>query len=663
MTHVDAGKTTLTERILFDTGRIHRLGNVDHGNTQMDTHPLEKKHGITISAAATTCRWNDASITIIDTPGHVDFTVEVERSLRVLDGAVAVFSAVSGVEPQSETVWRQAVRLGVPRIAFVNKMDLVGADFARVVAMIGERLDARPAVVQLPLGEGATFSGVFDLVTMQTLVWDGDGLAPSVHPIPETAREQVQAGRARLLDALADADDEFLAAYLAQGEQVSTDIVRAALRRACLSDRLTPVLCGSAQRNIGVQPLLDAIVAYGPSPADRPPVEGVNPDTGATERRGASVDEPFVALVSKVRPSRFGALAFVRIYAGRVRSGMTVLDAANGRRERIGRLLRMHADAQEEVDEAKAGDVVAVAGLRSAVAGRTLSDPSHPLVLKGFEVPEPLIQAAIEPEVSTDRERLSEALAAMARSDPSLRVGADPETGRTLIAGVGELHLRICVETLKEDFGIEARIGAPDVAWRAELTRRAEVDHLLRKQSGGPGQMARVHLVFEPLADGATGLVFVDRIEGGAIPKEFVPAIEKALTAALDDGGPGGVPLLGLKATLMGGDFHAKDSSSLAFEIATREAFRIGVARAEPVVLEPLMRVVVTTPEEHIGAVIGDIRRRRGQVLASEPDGTRHDIVAEIPLAVLFNYVGALRSLTQGRASFTMAFARYAPAP
>lgn len=659
MAHVDAGKTTLTERILFNTGRIHRVGDVHTGNTETDSHALEKMHGITISAAATSCDWRGMSVTIIDTPGHVDFTIEVERSLRVLDGAVAVFSAVSGVEPQSETVWRQAERFGVPRICFINKMDQIGADFARVVDTIAHRLDAHPLVVQLPIEAEADFSGVVDLVEMRAMVWDGESPHPTVAPIPAGIEAATDIARARLVEALAEVDEEMMAVFVDGESGLSAPALRAAIRRACLSNAATPVLCGSAYRNVGVQPLLDAIVDFAPAPSDRPPVTGVNPRTGASEHRFAHADEPLAALVSKVKPSRFGALAFVRIYSGRMAPGQPVAIAASGKTERVGRLLRMHADSYSEIAEAVAGDVIAVVGLKSVGAGATLSDPAHAIVLDGFEIPNPVIEAVIEPRSSQDQERLGQALAIMARGDPSLRVTVDPETEQVLVSGMGELHLQIAVETLKVDFGVDAKIGAPLVSYRAAPSRRAEVDHTLRKQTGGPGQMARVRLAFEPLPQGEVGLLFVNQVVGGAIPKEFVPAIEKALKAALLDGGPGGYPVLGIRAILIDGAFHEKDSSALAFEHAAREAFRIGFAQTSPVLLEPLMRVVVSTPGDYLGGVIGDLQSRRGSLVASEVAGRAHEVIAEVPLAEMFNYVSALRSLSQGRASFTMTFARY----
>ena len=661
--HVDAGKTTLTERILFDTGRIHRIGDVHSGTATTDSHALEKRHGITISAAAVTCGWRETAITLIDTPGHVDFTIEVERSLRVLDGAVVVFSAVAGVEAQSETVWRQADRFGVPRLCFVNKMDQPGADFGRVVGMIGERLGATPLPVQLPIGGEAGFVGVVDLVELVALSWDDGEATPRREPPRDGLRDAAAAARARMLETLAECDDAVLEAWLADPEALSPAAIRDGIRRACIAGRCVPVLCGSAYRNLGVQPLLDAVVDYAPAPEDRPAVTGIDPRSGRAQSRAASLDAPVSLLVSKVQPSPFGALAYLRVYSGRLVGGTTLLDPGSGRTERIGRLLRMHADAREEIDEAAAGDVVVAVGLKSVRAGDTLCDPAHPVRLDGFVVPEPVIEAAIEPRTAEDRAKLGPALAMLERGDPSLRVSTEPESGRMLVRGMGELHLKIVTETLKEDFGVEATIGVPQVAYRAVPTRRAEIDHLLRKQNGGQGLMARVRLAFEPLPEGETGLHFECRSVGGTIPREFVPAIAKALEAALADGGPGGHPVLGLKAVLLDGGFHAKDSSALAFEVAAREAFRLGFPRTEPALLEPMMRVVVATPGEYLGAVIGDLQSRRGQLRATSLVGHAHEAIAEVPLASMFNYVSALRSLSQGRASFTMTFERHARMP
>ena len=663
MAHVDAGKTTLTERILFNTGRSHAVGDVDKGNSEMDWRTLEKRHGITISAAATSCEWCDAAITIIDTPGHVDFTIEVERSLRVLDSAVAVFSAVSGVEPQSETVWRQAERFGVPRICFINKMDQTGADFAMCVAMLRERLGARPLVLQMPVGLESGFHGVVDLVSMTALLWDAGATSPRVSPVPAGLRDEVQLQRRHLLEHVVDFDDAALALYLEDENALDENQIRSLIRLGCVTGRCQPVLCGSAYRNIGVQPLLDAVVDYCPSPSDRPPVEGIDPRTGAKVTRVASCDEPLSALVSKVQMSRYGALSYVRIYSGRIRRGMQLVNGATGKAERIGRLLRMHANRETEIDEAVAGDVIAVVGLKATGAGETLSDPDHPIVLGGFECPDPVIEAVIEPVSSADHERLGQALAMMTREDPSLRVAIDPETGQTLVSGMGELHLMICVESLKEEHNVESKIGPPRVAYREAITSRAEVDYTHRKQNGGTGQMARVRLIFEPRAGDETGLLFENRLTGGAIPKEFVPSIEKALERSLQQGGLACYPVIGLKASLIDGAFHAKDSSGMAFELAAHEAFKIGFAKADPVLLEPVMLVTVTTPGEYLGGVIGDLQSRRGVVVASDMKAAAHEVLAHVPLANMFSYVNALRSLSQGRASFTMRLARYAPVP
>lgn len=660
--HVDAGKTTLTERILFNTGRIHRVGDVHDGNTETDHHALEKKHGITISAAATFCDWNGTGISIIDTPGHVDFTIEVERSLRVLDGAVVVFSGVAGVEPQSETVWRQADRFKVPRICFINKMDQTGADFERVVRMIAERLGARPLVLQLPLGVEGGFTGLIDLVDLQALVWN-NGDAPAVSAIPDAYQSAARTAREHLIEVLAEDDEAILADWLGEGPAVSADQFRSAIRRGCLSGRFTPVLCGSAYRNIGVQPLLDAICAYAPAPEDRPAVEGVDPRDDTPQLRQPLADVPFAALVSKVQVSRYGTLSTARVYSGRIVPGDAVGLSDTGRTERVGRILRLHAATETEVAEAVAGDVVALVGLKSARAGGTLSDPAHPIVLDGFVIPDPVIEATLEPKTRADQDRLRSALDALARSDPSLRVSTDAGTGRTLVAGMGELHLQICVETLKEDFGVEACIGAPQVAYRAVAIRQALVDHTLRKQNGGIGQFARIRLAIGPRANGETGLAFKNATVGGTVPREYVPFIERGLQTAMADGGPGGHPVLGLEATLLDGAFHAKDSSGLAFEIAAREAFRIAFAETDPVLLEPLMRVTVITPDDYLGAIIGDLQRRRGQVLETVAGPRTHELVAEAPLSEMFSYVGTLRSLSQGRASFMMAFDRYASLP
>lgn len=663
MAHVDAGKTTLTERILLNTGRLHRAGDVDHGNTAMDFRAIERRHGITISAAATCCAWNRTSITIIDTPGHVDFIIEVERSLRVIDGAVAVFSAVSGVESQSETVWRQAQRFDVPRICFINKMDQAGADFDRVVAMLRDRLGARPLVVQRPLGAGQAFRGVIDLVSMRALVWDGTAGPPRSEPVPPALAAEAAAARQALLEAVVEYDDEALGRYLAHGDVFDAGAVERLVRIATIAGAGQPVLCGSAFRNIGVQPLLDAIVAYAPAPQDRRAVEGVDPRTGAVKTRAADADAPAVVLCWKVQERRYGALSFVRLYAGRMARGDVVVNAATGVRERIGRLLRMHADKEEEIDAACAGDVVAVLGLKSTVTGETLSDPADPLVLPGLLCPDPVIEAVVEPRAAADREALGQALATMAREDPSLRVSVEADTGAMVVAGMGELHLMIVVETLREEHDVEAMIGAPRVAYRETLTRRAEIDHTHRKQTGGPGQYARVRLALEPLPDTASALVFENRTAGGVLPAVFVAAVERALGQCMSEGTLTGHPVTGIKAVLLDGATHVKDSTPLAFELATRDAFRAAFAAAAPHLLEPVMEVVVTTPGDHLGGVIGDLKSRRGAVTGLEMRGNVHEVSADVPLANMFNYVNAVRSLSQGRAAFTMRFGHYAAVP
>jgi elongation factor G len=629
----------------------------------MDWRALEKKHGITISAAATSCSWRNASITIMDTPGHVDFGIEVERSLRVLDSAIALFSAIAGVEPQSETVWRQANRFNVPRLCFINKMDQVGADFSACIAMLGDRLGATPIVVQMPLGSGAQFRGVVDLVSMTALVWDTGKTTPRVTSIPANQLGAARTQRRHMLEQIVELDEEALALYLENEDVLDERWIRRLIRTACIAGQLQPVLCGSAYRNFGVQPLLDAIVDYCPAPADRPPVEGINPLTGAVESRPPTEFAPLAALVSKGQMSRYGALSYVRVYSGRMRRGMNLVNPATGKAERVGRLLRLHANEETEIDEAMAGDFIAVVGLKSTMAGESLSHPSAPIVLSGFQCPDPVMEAVIEPRSSDDHERLGQALASMAREDPSLRVAVDPETGQTLVRGMGELHLMICVESLKEYYNVQATIGPPRVAYREAITTRVEVDHTHRKQNGGVGQMARVHLVLEPLSDGETGLVFENRVVGGAVPDGFVPTVKKALHQAMQTGVLAGYPVLGMKAALIDGTFHAKDSTSMAFDLATRDAFKIGFAKADPVLLEPIMRVVITTPNDYLGAVIGDLQSRRGSVLALDMKAGAHEIIATVPLANMFNYVNAVRSLSQGRASFTMQLGHYAPMP
>ncbi len=655
MAHVDAGKTTLTERILFNTGAIHKVGNVHDGNTEMDFGALERKHGITISTAATSCAWNDHALTILDTPGHVDFTIEVERSLRVLDGAVAVFSAVAGVEPQSETVWRQANRHGVPRLCFINKMDSVGADFAKAVTSLHDRLGAEPLVVQMPIGAESDFSGVIDLVHLPSKV--------QLEAMPAELFEAALAARRSLCETLAARDEELWPLFLEHGNDLPGEVVTASIRRLCVSGQVQPVLCGSAFRNVGVQPLLDAIVDWLPSPEDRPAVEGVHPETGEPLLRSANPAAPFCALVAKIDVTRFGPLATVRIYSGRVVRGQSVLVANAGTRERAGRLYRILADEQVELEAAEAGDVVAVTGLGSVMAGQTLSAPDAPILLAGLECPEPVMEAAIEPKRSADHERLSGLLANMARSDPSLRIRKDAESGELLIAGMGELHLQIAVETLAETHGLEAMLGRPRVAYREALTRAAELDHTLRKQTGGSGQFARIRLRFEPIGEGDNGLVFESRITGGVVTAECIRAVTRGLEAAMKVGPLCGYPLPDLKAVLLDGAMHANDSSPLAFERAAREAFKLLAREAGPVLLEPVMHVVVSVPDADTGSVIGDLQARRGLIEAVEAAQSGQEVTALVPLAELFGYAGKLRSLTSGRADFSMMPQGYREAP
>jgi len=655
MAHVDAGKTTLTERVLFNTGRFHKLGEVHDGTATMDCDALEQAHGITISAAATSCEWQGCDITILDTPGHVDFTVEVERSLRVLDGAVAVFSAVAGVEPQSETVWHQADRHGTPRICFVNKMDTPGADFEACVMQIRDRLGAQPIAVHLPIGSEAEFTGLIDLLTMQAHVWlDGE---MHVTAIPADLADQAAEARVELAETVADLDEEALKHFLSDLE-MDADFLGAAIRRITVSGTGVPVLCGSAFRNIGVQPLLDAIVAYAPSPLDRPAVRGEG-----GEERLPDPDEPLCGLAAKTQMTRFGPLTVIRLYSGRLEAGDVVLNPRSGEKERVARILRMHADRQSQVDLAQAGDVVAVTGLKSVRAGDTLCAPTAPIMLEGLTCPEPMIEAVVEATSSAEQNKLSAALAEMVREDPSLRLGKDPETGQILLAGMGELHLQIALEQLAGSYGVTATLGAPRVAYRETLVASFELEHLLRKQNGGVGLYAKLRLRFEPVAADETGLTFDDQITGGAVPAEYIPAVKKGLEAAMAGGGAIGWPVSGLKAVLLDGGFHPTDSSAMAFERAAGEALKAALAQAKTVLTEPVMQVRIMTPEEHLGAVMGDLGTRRGIVQDTEAGTVAHEVAALVPLANMFGYVGQLRSLTKGRASFSMVPDGYARVP
>lgn len=662
--HIDAGKTTTTERILYYTGRTYKIGEVDEGSAEMDWMEQEKERGITITAATTTCFWRDHRINIIDTPGHVDFTVEVERSLRVLDGAIAIFDAASGVEPQSETVWRQADRYRVPRICFINKMDKTGADFPMSLRSIAERLGANPVAIQLPYGKEEKFKGVIDLVEMKAIVWEEESLGARYHEeeIPKELTEEALHFREKLLEAAAEEDERLLERYL-EGQELSPEEIRRALRKGTLDLKLTPVLCGAAFRNKGVQPLLDAIVDYLPSPIDLPPVEGVNPKTGKIVKRFPRDDEPLAALAFKLMVDPYaGHLCFFRVYSGTLRAGSHVYNSTRDVRERIGRLLRMHANKREEIEEVSAGDIAAAVGLKSTRTGDTLSDQAHPIVLEAMEFPEPVISVAIEPRTREGQEKLSAALGALANEDPTFRFRVDEETGQTIISGMGELHLEIIVDRLLREFGVEANVGRPQVSYRETITVAAEAEGRFIKQTGGRGQYGHVFLRLEPQPPGS-GFEFINQIAGGVIPREFIPAVEKGVREALESGILAGYPVVDVKVTLFDGSYHEVDSSELAFKIAGSLAFKEAAKKARPVLLEPVMQVEVVTPEEFLGEVIGDLNSRRGRILGIEARPAAQVIQAEVPLAEMFGYATDLRSLTQGRATYTMQFARYEPVP
>jgi elongation factor G len=664
MAHIDAGKTTTTERILYYTGRSYKIGEVHEGTATMDWMAQEQERGITITSAATTCFWQDHRINIIDTPGHVDFTIEVERSLRVLDGAVAVFDSVAGVEPQSETVWRQADKYGVPRICFVNKMDRVGADFPRCVAMIEDRLGANPVVLQLPIGLEGDFVGVVDLIAFKALKWREETLGAQfdVVEVPADMVEEARQFRGKLIEAAVEQDDTALEAYLA-GEEPDEDTLKRCLRKGTIAGTFIPVLCGSAFKNKGVQPLLDAVVAYLPSPSDVAAVEGVKMGTNEPVVRRCSDDEPFAGLAFKIMSDPFvGSLTFIRIYSGVLDGGSQVLNTVKNSRERIGRMLQMHANHREDIKQALAGDIVALAGLKNTTTGDTLSDPSQPVVLERMEFPEPVIEIAVEPKTKGDQEKMGQALARLATEDPSFRVSVDHESGQTIIKGMGELHLEIIVDRMKREFKVDANIGPPQVAYRETISRVAEVDYTHKKQTGGAGQYARIKLRFEPLPPGS-GFEFENDVVGGAVPKEYVPGVEKGLRASIENGVLAGFPVIDLKVTLEDGAYHDVDSSVLAFDIAARAAFKDGVMKAGPRLLEPIMRVEVVTPEEYMGDVIGDLNSRRGQVTGMDSRGNARVINAMVPLANMFGYVNTLRSMTQGRAQYTMHFDHYEQVP
>ena len=644
MAHIDAGKTTTTERILYYTGRSYKLGEVHDGTATMDWMEQEQERGITITSAATTCFWNDHRINIIDTPGHVDFTIEVERSLRVLDGAVAVFDAVSGVEPQSETVWRQADKYGVPRVCFVNKMDRVGSDYGRCIEMIKDRLGAKPIVMQLPVGEENGFVGVVDLLNMRAVIWKDETLGAEfeLKDIPAELADKARTYHEQLVELAVEHDDAAMEAYL-EGKQPDAATLVRCIRKGTISGSIVPVLCGSAFKNKGVQPLLDAVVQFLPSPIDIPPVKGEDVKSHAPTTRKAADDEPFAALAFKIMTDPFvGSLTFARVYSGKLQSGTAVLNSTKDGRERIGRMLQMHANHREDIKEAFAGDIVALAGLKSTTTGDTLCDTAKPIVLERMEFPEPVIEVAVEPKSKGDQEKMGVALARLADEDPSFRVTSDQESGQTVIKGMGELHLEIIVDRMRREFKVEANVGAPQVAYRETITKTVENDYTHKKQTGGSGQFARVKIRFEPLAPGS-GFQFENDVVGGAVPREYVPGVEKGLKAARESGVLAGFPMIDFKATLIDGAYHDVDSSALAFEIAARACYREGIERARPVLLEPIMRVEVVTPEDYMGDVIGDLSARRGKVEGMEQRGNNHIVRAQVPLSDMFGYATDLR--------------------
>ncbi len=668
MAHIDAGKTTTTERILYYTGINYKIGEVHEGSATMDWMPQEQERGITITSAATKTEWDGHPINIIDTPGHVDFTVEVERSLRVLDGAVAVYDAVAGVEPQTEQVWRQADKYGVPRICFVNKMDRVGADFFRTVTMIRERLNALPLVVQIPWGAEADFVGVIDLVRMQGLRWHSEdkGASYQTSDIPAELAEEAEHWRHLLLETLAENDEDFMEVYL-EDEEVTPERLTAAIRRATIANHLTPVLCGTAFKNKGVQPMLDAVVDYLPSPLDVPAIAGTALDGETEVLRKASPTEPFAALAFKIQTDQhLGRLTYIRIYSGKLDSGAQVINSTKDRKERIGKIFQMHANKREERPQATAGDIVAVVGLKQTTTGDTLCDASHPVILESMTFPEPVISVAIEPKTKADQDKLATAIQKLAEEDPTFRVHNDEETGQTIIEGMGELHLEVLVDRMKREFKVEANVGKPQVAYRETIKKRVDrVEYLHKKQTGGSGQFARVIIGVEPLALSSDGALyeFENKVTGGRIPKEYIPSVDQGAQEAMQYGVLAGYPLVGLKVTLLDGAYHEVDSSEMAFKIAGSMALKEAARRATPVILEPMMAVEVVTPEENMGDVIGDLNSRRGHIQAMEERGGARVVRAAVPLSEMFGYVGDLRSKTQGRASYTMQFESYAEVP
>ena len=661
--HIDAGKTTVTERILYYTGVIHRMGEVHDGNATMDHMVQEQERGITITSAATTTFWMDHQINIIDTPGHIDFTAEVQRSLRVLDGGVVVFDAVAGVEPQSETVWRQADEYNVPRICFVNKMDRVGADYSRTIGMIRDRLKGNPIAIQWPIGSESNFRGIVDLLTMEATVWeDEEGAKPMLVDIPEDIRVQVEAARKAILDRIVETDEELMMRYL-EGEEITSEELRGALRQATIRGEVTPVMCGTALRNKGVQRLLDAVVYYLPSPLDVPPMEGVNPITDEVEIREAKDSEPLSALVFKIVTDPYvGRLAYFRVYSGVMRTGGSATNTSKNKKERIGRLLRMHADSREDLEEVHAGDIAAILGLKTAFTGDTICDSDAPIILESINFPAPVIQMAVEPKSNADQDKMGVALRALAQEDPTFQVKVDEQTGQTVLYGMGELHLEVLIDRLLREFKVSANVGQPRVAYRETITRTVEkAEGRFVRQSGGKGQFGHVVLRLEPLPPGS-GFVFEDGIVGGAIPKEYIRPAESGIREAMESGVIAGYPLVDIKATLYDGSFHDVDSSEMAFKIAGSMGLKEGVQKGAAVLLEPMMAIEVVAPEEYTGDVIGNLSSRRGIIAGMEirVEGIQ-SIKATVPLAEMFGYATRLRSMTQGRGTFTMEFAHYAP--
>ncbi len=664
MAHIDAGKTTTTERILYYTGKSHKIGEVHEGAATMDWMEQEQERGITITSAATTAFWNGKRLNIIDTPGHVDFTIEVERSLRVLDGAVVVLDGNQGVEPQTETVWRQGDKYKVPRIVFANKMDKIGADFFKCMDDIKTRLGAKPIAIQLPIGAEQSFKGVVDLVRMKGVIWEDEALGANYKDIeiPADLLDEAKKHREMLIEAAVELDDTAMAAYF-EGKEPDEAALKGLVRKAVMTGAFFPVLCGSAFKNKGVQPLLDAVVDFLPSPLDVPAIKGINPDNGEEITREPKDDAPLSLLGFKIMDDPFvGTITFCRIYSGTLSSGTGVINSTKERKERIGRMLLMHANNREDIKEAYAGDIVALAGLKETRTGDTLCDPKHPVILEKMEFPEPVIEIAIEPKSKADQEKLGVALAKLAAEDPSFRVSTDHESGQTILKGMGELHLDIKVDILRRTYKVDANIGAPQVAFREKITRPAEVDYTHKKQTGGSGQFARVKIVAEPTPPG-TPFEFENEIVGGAVPKEFIPGVEKGLESVLGAGVLAGFPVVDLKVRLIDGNYHDVDSSALAFEIASRAALREALQKAKPVLLEPIMKVECVTPEDYTGSVIGDLNSRRGQIQGQDMRGNANVINAMVPLMNMFGYVNTLRSMSQGRATFTMQFDHYAELP